>query len=39
MRSLTNIATGIAIIAGTTVAAIYFDNPTLLWWYVLALFV
>ena len=39
MKSLANISTGIAIIAGTTVAAVHFDNPTLLWWYILVLFI
>lgn len=39
MHELGIILKSVAIVAGTTVAAIYFDNPTLLWWYVLALFV
>lgn len=30
---------GIAIAAGATAAAIYFENPSLLWWYILILFI
>lgn len=39
MSKLAIVLKSVAVVAGTTVAAIYFDNPTLLWWYVLALFV
>lgn len=39
MNNLAIILKSVAIVAGATVAAIHFENPTLLWWYVLALFV
>lgn len=39
MYKITDVLVDVAIIAGATVAAVHFENPTLLWWYILALFV
>ena len=39
MRNVCGAVASVAIAAGATYAAIYFDNPSILWWSILILFV